>query len=132
MSILFPTNDRFDNLFLALAESIKDMVNLVHEFGDNFGDFEKYAQKANIIENQADSSTHKILTELQTAFITPYDREDLHALVIQLDDVVDQLEDVIRGFYMYNITDKKACVTEFASLYSEAADHLITLIKGCF
>lgn len=32
MSILFPSNDKFDHLFLALAESIKDMVNLVHEF----------------------------------------------------------------------------------------------------
>lgn len=132
MSILFPSNDKFDHLFLALAESIKDMVNLVHEFWENFGDFEKYAHKANIIEEQADSSTHKILTELQTAFITPYDREDLHALVVQLDDVVDNLENVVQSFYMYNISDKKACVMEFADLYTEAADHLIALIKACF
>lgn len=33
---------------------------------------------------------------------------------------------------MYNISDKKACVAEFANLYSEAADHLIILIKACF
>lgn len=85
-----------------------------------------------MIEEQADSSTHKILTELQTAFITPYDREDLHALVVQLDDVVDNLESVIQSFYMYNISDRRSLVTEFADLYIEATDHLITLIKACF
>lgn len=96
MSILFPENNKFDNLFLDLAESTKDMVNLFGEFSEEFKDFEKYAQKAKIIEQQADSVAHKILNELQEAFITPYDREDLHALVIQMDDVVDDLEDVLR------------------------------------
>lgn len=96
MSILFPQNKVFDNLFLELAESTKDMVKLFHEFSKEFKDFEKFAQKAKIIEQQADSVTHKILNELQDAFITPYDREDLHALVIQMDDVVDDLENVIQ------------------------------------
>lgn len=96
MSILFPQNNVFNNLFIDLAESTKDMVKLFHELSEEFEDFEKYAQKAKIIEQQADSVTHKILNELQEAFITPYDREDLHDLVIQMDDVVDDLENVIQ------------------------------------
>lgn len=132
MSILFPQNDIFDNLFLDLAESIKDMVKLFHEFSGNFGDFEKYAQKAKIIEQQADSATHKILNELQTAFITPYDREDLHELAIQLDDVVDDLENVMQSFYIYDISVKKPVVDKFAELFVESADHLAILIKACF
>lgn len=132
MSILFPENNKFDNLFLDLAESTKDMVNLFGEFSKEFKDFEKYAQKAKIIEQQADSVAHKILNELQEAFITPYDREDLHALVIQMDDVVDDLEDVLRWFYIYNVSEKKACVDEFAQLYIETVENLILLIKACF
>lgn len=132
MSILFPENNKFDNLFLDLAESTKDMVNLFSEFSKEFKDFEKYAQKAKIIEQQADSVAHKILNELQEAFITPYDREDLHALVIQMDDVIDDIEDVLQGFFIYNISDKKTCVTEFADLYIETVENLILLIKGCF
>ncbi len=132
MSILFPENNKFDNLFLDLAESTKDMVNLFGEFSEEFKDFEKYAQKAKIIEQQADSVAHKILNELQEAFITPYDREDLHALVIQMDDVVDDLEDVLRWFYIYNVSEKKACVDEFAQLYIETVENLILLIKACF
>ena len=132
MSILFPQNHQFDNLFLELSESITDMVELFLEFSKDFKDFEKYAHKAAIIEGQADNATHKILNELQTAFITPYDREDLHALVTQLDDVVDDLESVLQSFYMYNITSKRNCVEDFAELYGEAAKHLTILIKACF
>lgn len=132
MSILFPENNKFDHLFFDLAESIKDMVHLFSEFSRDFKDFEKYANKAAIIESQADDATHKILHELQTAFITPYDREDLHDLVMQLDDVVDDLESVIQSFYIYNITDKRECVEEFAKLYEEAAKNLELLVKACF
>ncbi|GAB0174212.1 MAG: DUF47 family protein [Candidatus Altimarinota bacterium] len=132
MSILFPQNNKFDNLFLELAESIKDMVKLVHEFRNNFGDFERFAHKARIIEEQADDATHRILNELQTAFITPYDREDLHALVVGLDDVVDDLENVIQSFYMYDITEKRACIDEFAQLYDESAESIGELLKALF
>lgn len=132
MSILFPENNKFDNLFLDLAESTKDMVKLFSEFSKEFKDFEKYAGKAKIIEQQADSVTHKILNELQEAFITPYDREDLHALVIQMDDVVDDLENVLQWFFIYNISEKRACVDEFAELYIETVENLILLIKACF
>lgn len=132
MSILFPQNNKFDNLFLELAESIKDMVKLVQEFSSNFGDFERFAQKARIIEEQADDATHRILNELQTAFITPYDREDLHSLVVGLDDVVDDLENVIQSFYMYDITEKRACIDEFARLYDEAAENIGELLKALF
>ncbi len=132
MSILFPQNNQFDNLFLELAESIKDMVKLVHEFRNDFKDFEKFAHKARIIEEQADNVTHRILNELQTAFITPYDREDLHNLVVGLDDVVDDLENVIQSFFMYDITEKRACIDEFAELYDSAAESLSELLKALF
>lgn len=132
MSILFPQNKVFDNLFLDLAESTMDMVKLFHEFSKEFKDFEKFAGKAKIIEQQADSITHKILDELKEAFITPYDREDLHALVIQMDDVVDDLESVLQWFYIYHISEKRDCVVAFAELYVETVEYLILLIKGCF
>lgn len=132
MSILFPVNNFFDSLFLDLAESIKDMVKLYKEFSVEYKDFEKFANRARIIEQQADDTTHKILNELQVAFITPYDREDLHALVIQLDDIVDDLESVLQWFYIYNISNKRPCIDEFADLYVEVADNLILLIKACF
>lgn len=132
MSIFFPKNDIFDELFLDLTESIKDMVELFSEFSKDFQNIEKYTKKATIIEEQADSITHKIMNELQTAFITPYDREDLHALVMQLDDVVDDLESVIQSFYIYNISDTRECVGDFAELYTEAAENLSKLIQACF
>ena len=132
MSILFPQNKVFDNLFLDLAESTMDMVKLFHEFSKEFKDFEKFAGKAKIIEQQADTITHKILDELKEALITPYDREDLHALVIQMDDVVDDLESVLQWFYIYHISEKRDCVVAFAELYVETVEYLILLIKGCF
>ena len=133
MSILFPDNNTFDRLFLELAESVKDMVKLYEDFSKDYKDFEKYANKAAVIEWQADDSAHKILSELQTAFITPYDREDLHALVVEMDDIVDVIENVIQWFYIYNIVgEKKKVVDEFGELFVQSAEHLVVLVKALF
>src|SRR5687768_8205077 len=43
------------------------------------------------LEHIGDNITHSILHELSSNFITPFDREDIHALATVLDDVVDYI-----------------------------------------
>ncbi len=132
MSILFPENHTFDSLFRELAHSVKDMAVLFQELSIDFKNFKDYSLKAKIIEEQADSVTHKIIHELNTAFITPYDREDLYALVLQLDDIVDYIENAVHNFHVYDVHEKRSCVDEFAPLFVEASENIIKLMKACF
>jgi predicted phosphate transport protein (TIGR00153 family) len=53
---------------------------------------EEIAERLTDIEHAGDSITHKILYQLNSSFITPFDREDIYRLASNLDDVVDSME----------------------------------------
>ena len=48
-----------------------------------------YYKRIKDLEREGDKLTHLILDELGTTFITPFDREDIHALASTMDDVID-------------------------------------------
>jgi hypothetical protein len=50
-----------------------------------------------------DEITHDILTKLNQTFITPFDREDIHALSSQLDDVIDLIDAAASRFVLYRV-----------------------------
>ena len=55
------------------------------------------------IEHQGDEITHSILTKLNQTFITPFDREDIHELCSQLDDVIDLIDAAASRFVLYRV-----------------------------
>ncbi|CCH74698.1 putative Pit accessory protein [Nostocoides australiense Ben110] len=44
------------------------------------------------VEHQADEISHALIRRVDTSFITPFDREDLHRLVSGLDDCMDHMD----------------------------------------
>jgi len=54
-------------------------------------------------EHEGDEITHAILTKLNQTFITPFDREDIHELCSQLDDVIDLIDAAASRFVLYRV-----------------------------
>jgi predicted phosphate transport protein (TIGR00153 family) len=52
------------------------------------------AKELRELEHAGDAVTHKIMRQLNTSFVTPFDREDISRLAAALDDVIDELEAV--------------------------------------
>jgi predicted phosphate transport protein (TIGR00153 family) len=44
-------------------------------------------------EHTGDSVTHRVIHELNSTFVTPFDREDMYRLATTLDDVMDWIEE---------------------------------------
>ena len=67
--------------------------------------------KMHEFEHAADEKKHEMGKVLSKAFITPLEREDLAELSFHLDEVSDNIEEVLRRLYMYDIkkTTKTAC-----------------------
>jgi uncharacterized protein len=61
------------------------------------------AQRIKDIEHDGDSITHKIFSELNSTFVTPLDREDIHELASALDDILDHMDGCANRFSMYKI-----------------------------
>ena len=56
-------------------------------------------------EHAADDLTHKALERLDSTFITPFDREDIHALVNGIDDVIDTIDALAKRVPIFHVTE---------------------------
>jgi uncharacterized protein len=92
---LIPTDDGFFDLFDSAATNVLDCGRRLSELLDE-GSFGGAAGLDAVIacEQRGDELTRTIMRRLNTSFVTPFDREDIHALAEELDDVVDDMLEV--------------------------------------
>jgi len=101
---LLPREDEYFVLFSQMTEKIQEASNaLVEMMQSERGTFENYAKRIKDIEHECDELAHKVTTKLNKSFITPFDREDIFALCVALDDVCDYIDAGARAIIMYDI-----------------------------
>ena len=100
---LIPREVRFFDLFDRQSEHIIKAAGVLHELVHHFADARAKAHAIKEIEHQGDLITHEIVKRLNTTFITPIDREDIHALATRLDDVLDYIEAAAERLVVYRI-----------------------------
>src|SRR5216684_880569 len=102
---LIPREMRFFELFVDLAIAIQEASRALVEMLDKMDDMEARAEKIRDLEHHGDNITHEIFTKLNQTFITPFDREDIHALSSHLDDVLDLVEAAASRFVLYRVSN---------------------------
>ncbi len=101
---LLPHDEKFYSLF-------EDMTSLLQKASialKKIPDSDPIQMKALVdeiedLEHQADEVTHRIFAELNATFVTPFDREDIHALASSLDDIMDYINGSASRFVLYNV-----------------------------
>ena len=117
---LLPREDEYFTLFAQMTEKIQQASNsLVEMMRDKTESFESHVKRIKDIEHECDELTHTVTTKLNKSFITPFDREDIFALVVALDDVCDYIDAGARAILMYDIKE-----------ISDHALHLAKVIQG--
>src|SRR5687767_4657803 len=91
---LVPTDDRFFALFCQAAANAADCARGVRELLADLSQAEAKHSVIRACERKGDEITRTILQRLDSSFVTPFDREDIHALAEELDDVVDDMHEV--------------------------------------
>ena len=100
---LLPREEKYFELFNRQAEFVVEAADQLHRLFDDFDNRERHVNKITAIENACDEVTHQIIKKLNQTFITPIDREDIHALAGGLDDIVDAIEYTARRVMLYRI-----------------------------
>ena len=85
--------------------------------------------KMHSIEHTADGVKHEMMERLMKEFIPPIEREDIVELSRAIDNVVDSIEDVMQGLYMYNITALRPEVKELASVIFRSCQAMRDMIN---
>lgn len=105
-----PQNTMFYDLFESTANTVEEMGNVIKELvhSENYDHRTTLFSKIEDLEHKNDNETHHLLTELGRNFITPFDREDIHALASALDDICDGIYASSKRMHLYNVdlTDK--------------------------
>jgi uncharacterized protein Yka (UPF0111/DUF47 family) len=86
---LFPKEEDFFKLFDKVAANITHAATLLVALMETFKTVDAWAKEMHELEQEGDVFTHDIIRKLNKTFITPIDREDIHALATTLDDILD-------------------------------------------
>src|SRR5436305_3426329 len=101
---LLPREDAYFSMFSQMTDKISEAAQaLVEMMETEAEDLAPFARKIKDAEHGCDEVMHGITTKLNKSFITPFDREDIYALSISLDDVCDYIDASARAIMMYDI-----------------------------
>ena len=100
---LMPHEGRFFDLFKELAELIVQGSRELEALMATFDDVERRRFNIETIEKKGDKVTHATVELLHRTFITPLDRDDIHQLITNMDDILDLIEDSAQSISMYDV-----------------------------
>jgi hypothetical protein len=128
---LIPREERFFADFVAFAEELGGAARLLEDMLAGEQPRWDTADEVKEIEHRCDLMTHEIIQRLNRTFVTPIDREDIHALSTRLDDVIDLIDGTARRAEIFNIGKQvRPAAQELTRLIVEAAEHLQRGVKG--
>ncbi len=112
----FPLFEQASANLIKLGEALKELVNSTEET--------RRAEMTKLIEDlehRGDEITHQIFLELGKNFITPFDREDIHALASAIDDIADFIHGSAARMQLYKVTEMTVPIKKLADL----------ILQGC-
>ena len=134
---LFPRDDGFYPLFDDAAENVAECARRFRDLLDHYRrrsrsrperDVEKLVNLINDCESRGDEITRTILVRLNKSFVTPFDREDIHALTEELDDVVDEMQAAADLLVLHRVEKPLPEVRDLADILVKAAEANVALI----
>jgi predicted phosphate transport protein (TIGR00153 family) len=119
---LIPREERFFDLFVQDAANVLDGARQLEAMLRSYESSEKAAKKIRETEHRGDEISHDIGRRLESTFVTPFDREEIHALIAGLDDILDLIEEVADTFILYRIQAPTKTAVKQASLIVQACE----------
>ena len=121
---LIPRDEGFFVLFNELAKRLKEAARLLNLLFAEPEKLDQYVAAIKTVEHEADVLTHDVRARIDRSFVTPIDREDIHLLATELDDVIDLLDGTARRVAMFHIAESRAPARKLSETIARAADHI--------
>jgi len=134
---LMPKEEKFVERFQQHTEQIVAAAGALHSIFAGTDDFEKCFQTIRERESAADVITRLTLEAVHRSFIAPFDRTEIHDLIVALDDTIDTIEDIVQRIAIYrlkNFTPEMVKLTEIirdcAALVHSAMPLLVEVTRN--
>src|SRR6266702_2059354 len=128
---LLPREVGFFGLFVKQAENINAGANALLKMLSHYTAVPEQVQIVKAFEHEGDEITHAIFTKLNQTFITPFDREDIHELCSQLDDVIDLIDAAASRFVLYRVDTVRTGTVDLVKVLVSATETPEKALKHC-
>jgi uncharacterized protein len=124
-----PKEERFHTLFERDSENLVKAARLFSEIAHSTSLEDRRVKKVQLkaIEHSGDEITQAIFEALNSTFITPMDREDIRAMGMGIDDILDYLEAGAQYLIMFGIADAPEPLRRFADILTAMVDEVTRL-----
>lgn len=127
---ILPTDSEFFELFAESASLARLCSEELLQAMSDLSDVEDHYQRIRDLERGGDQVTVEVLRRLDASFVTPYDREDIHALVEELDDVLDEMFAAVALVHQVEFSSSLPEVKQQAEILASMGSEMEQLI-GC-
>jgi hypothetical protein len=130
LKFFVPKDHSFFPLFESDAQNLVKAASLLKELlnSNDTTEHERLYKEIRDIEHIGDEITNKTYEQLNKSFITPFDREDIHELTANIDDVVDSINGIARRICLYKPKKMMPIYKEMAELVFDGAKEIETAI----
>jgi predicted phosphate transport protein (TIGR00153 family) len=118
---LIPVEGQFFEIFETMALKVKEGADELVLLMKDMSDVDARAGRIVDIEHEGDELTHEVMRRLNTTFITPFDRTDIHQLASTLDDVLDHIEAAAEYVQLHRVEQSLPQVVRLAETLAQAA-----------
>lgn len=132
-----PREGKFFDLFNAhaalIVEGGQHLLAMMKALAEGSDGIESYAKAIDTAETSADKVTHETISQLHKTFITPLDRDAIHQLITNMDDILDLIEDSAQSIFLYDIravTPEAKKLTDICVACAEKVKEAVSLLSN--
>ncbi len=129
LSKILPHEKTFFSMFIELAENVLAGAQAMVEMLMNFRDPAAQAGRIKDIEHRGDNITHELMKRLNSTFVTPFDREDIHELSSKIDDVLDLTDAAASRLVIYRVDRIRPGVADLAKILAQATEQVVAAVR---
>ena len=126
---LLPKDPKFFELFIADGDNLEAAAAALNEMVEQYDRLDERIAGIQALEKAGDEIDREVTRKLEDAFVTPFDREDIHELVSRLDDVVDGVQAIAETFVIYGVAAPTPEARRLAAILDEQGKELAQALR---
>lgn len=127
---LFPKTHDFFGYFEKSSHNIVDGARLLCRMIANKDERPELVRQLKDYEHVGDKITHDVIDLLHQTFLTPFDRSDIHTLVVKMDDILDIVYYIGNRLTRYNVSEMPKEVLELAQIVLRSTEEISKAVSG--
>jgi predicted phosphate transport protein (TIGR00153 family) len=126
---LIPRDEKFFDLFVEDGENLLAAARKLEAMVSSYDRLDERVVEIQALEKRGDQIDDELMARLERSFITPFDREDIHELVVHLDDIVDGIQATAETFVIYGIAKPTNETHQLVGILAGQAAQLVEALK---